>query len=375
VPENGRRPTRLEIIAARAQVALDRRTKQETAPWLARLAATRLAEAEPAAPVTPGPRNPARPAAVLPHTSRRSRALASLPARPMQGRDVLDLQRQLVAMGYGDDDLINGVFLDSTETAVRRFQTDFDILNDGVCGRVTQRVLSYLEEQGIDKDNAATVQQRHMISFIVKAQQGGFVVIDLVSRSSVFTSEGDEHATSLADSFIDQLGRLLEVQIDTATGMQSWMLNRTDIATQDEGQVASFANRIKAEFMITLSLADVVDTGPGCATFYFGMAPDVYSHVGRPLAESIQREIVRIAGAPDRGTHAEFSHLFEQAQLPTIRVEFANLADDRDLARLRSADYLNAVAAGIASGVKHFYMLGQNGTDTPPLTLGATARA
>jgi N-acetylmuramoyl-L-alanine amidase len=374
VSENRRRPTRLEIMAARAQVALNDRTKADSPPWLREVAATRLAEAEPPPSATAVPRNHAPSATLMPVSGRRSRALASLPARPMQGRDVLDLQRQLVALGYGDDDLIDGIFQDTTETAVRRFQTDFDILNDGVCGRVTQRVLKYLEEQGIDRRNAATVQQRHMISFIVKAQQGSFVVIDLVSRSSGFTSEEPGPDASLTDSLIDQLGHLLEAQIESLTGMQSWPLSSTDIATQDDGQIVVFANKIKAEFMITLSLADAVDRPPGCATYYFGTA-DVYSHVGRPLAESIQREIVRTSGVADGGTHPEHSQLFEHAQLPTIRVEFGNLADDRDRVRLRQPAHLNEVARGIAVGVKKFYMLGQNGDDTPQLHLGATARA
>ena len=379
MPERRRRPTRLEIMAARAQVALNDRTKADSSPWLRQLAATRLAEAEaevqPPPPAAASPRSPVPPATLLPVGGRRSRALARLPARPMQGRDVLDLQHQLVALGYGEDDLIDGIFRDTTETAVRRFQTDFDILNDGVCGRVTQRVLKYLEEQGIDRQNAATVQQRHMISFIVKAQQGSFVVIDLVSRSSGFTGDHSGSGGSPADDLLDQLGHLLEVQIDSLTGMQSWMLSSADIATRDDGQIAAFANKIKAEFMITLSLADAVDRPPGCATFYFGTAPDVYSHVGRPLAESIQRGMVKASGAADCGTHAELSQLFEQSQLPTVRVEFGTIADDRDRARLRQPAHLNDIARGIAAGIKKFYMLGQNGEDAPQLNLGTTARA
>jgi N-acetylmuramoyl-L-alanine amidase len=267
--------------------------------------------------------------------------------------------------------LIAGIFEEGTEIAVRRLQTDYDILNDGVHGRVTQRVLKYLEQHGIDRDNPPTVQQRHMISFVVKAQQGGFVVVDLVSRSMGRTTEPN---ASLADSIVDQLGRRLDAQISAFTGMQSWTLSSVDIVTQDEEQIASFANNIKAELMLTLSVADSVDAGPGCATFYFGSAPDVYSHVGRPLAEFIQAEVVSASRAQSRGTHAEYSQLFERAKLPTIRVEFGNVADDQDRIRLLDDAYLDSVAIGIASGIQKFYLLGQRSDAADALNLGTAAR-
>jgi hypothetical protein len=289
----------------------------------------------------------------------------------MQGRDVLDLQRQLVGLGYGDDSLIDGVFGEGTEIEVRRFQTDYDILNDGVCGRVTQRVLKYLEENAIDQDNPPNLQQRHMISFIVKAQQGGLVVIDLISRS---VRLGANRYASLIDSLIDDLGRRLESQLTALTGMQSWVFNSTDIITRDEEQLASFANNIKAELMITLSLADDPTAGPGCATFYLGNAPDVYSHVGRPLAACVQAEVVRVADTEDRGTHPEYSLLFERAQLPTIRVEFGNIAHDDDRERLLGGPYQDLLAAGIAAGIRKFYLFGQSDDDGTALNLGATSR-
>jgi N-acetylmuramoyl-L-alanine amidase len=355
------RPTRLEIAAARAQVALNGRAKRPSPDWLLRLAATDI----PAGSTTAD--QPQHRATLLPSATRARRALAWLPARPMQGRDVLELQRRLVALGYAGDDIIDGIFGETTEIAVRRFQNDFDILNDGVYGRVSQQVLDYLESNGIDKDNQPTVQQRHLISFIVKTQQGGFVVIDLVSRSPVAGPDA-----TLGARLVDEVGHRLEATIGALTGMQSWIFTTANMAREEE-QIASFANNIKAELLITLSVGNDADAGPGCATWYFGSAPDVYSHVGRPLAESLQTEVVRIAQASDRGTHPEYSQLFEQAKAPTVRVEFGNLADPADRMRLQDDAYQERVASGIASGIKRFYRLGED--DEPSsLNLGATSR-
>jgi N-acetylmuramoyl-L-alanine amidase len=371
VTSSSPRPGRLEVLAARARIALNEQTGKPSPAWLRRLADAQPEPPHPEpAPAVAAPRLPR--ATPLPPGTGKIRALAFLPARPMQGRDVLDLQRQLVALGYGEEGLIDGFYDADTEVAVRRFQTDYDILTDGVCGRVTQRVLKYLEKHHIDRHNPPTIQQRHMISFIVKAQQGGFVVIDLLSRNLDATTERE---ASIADSLVEHLGRALEPQIAMLTGMQSWTLDSAHLMTNDGEQIASFANNIKAELMITLSVSNSAAVGPGCATYYFGSAPDVFSHVGRPLADFVQAEIVAVARAVDRGTHPEYSPLFEQAQLPTIRVEFGNVADDRDLVRLFDDAYLESVAVGIATGVRRFYLLGQNGDDDTLLNLGKTLRS
>ena len=100
----GRHPGRLEILAARAQLALNRRTNTPSPDWLVTLGATDTARAGEAAPAAEQPPQ-VRPT-LLPSVSRPRRALALLPERPMQGRDVLDLQRALVVLGYGEDSLI-----------------------------------------------------------------------------------------------------------------------------------------------------------------------------------------------------------------------------------------------------------------------------
>lgn len=285
-----------------------------------------------------------------------TRALARLPGRLMQGDDVAELQRQLIELGYEEVGEVDGTFGARTELGLRRFQTEYDVLNDGVLGRVSQRVLRFLRENRVTKESPPTIQQRHLISFIVKAQHSGLLLIDLVSRAKSLSASA---WAELAEDAISGLGRRVEHEIERLTGMQAWLLDKTDFG-HDEEQLAEFANNIDAEFLISLSLNDSASTGPGVATYYFGTGGDVYSHVGKPLALSIHQETVRVAGAIDRGVHAEHSVLFERARVPTVRVEFGNIADGRDRSLLSSGDYLTAVAKGIASGIKRFYLLGQD---------------
>ena len=288
----------------------------------------------------------------------------------MQGEDVAELQRQLIELGYDEVGEVDGTFGARTEGALRRFQTEYDVLNDGVLGRVSQRVLRFLRENGITQESPPTIQQRHLISFIVKAQHSGLLLIDLVSQAkSLDTTAWAE----LADDALGGLGRRVEREIERLTGMQAWLLQKPDFG-QDEEQLADFANNIDAEFLVSLSLRDSEGAGRGVATYYFGTGQDAYSHVGKPLALSIHQETVKASGAVDRGIHAEHSALFERARVPTVRVEFGNIADGRDRSLLSSGDYLTAVAEGIASGVKLFYMLGQDDAAYESLNLATFSR-
>lgn len=298
---------------------------------------------------------PARPPLRTVPSKYSGRALARVPDEPMRGGDVAELQSQLSALGYTEVGTVDGVFGERTEKAVRRFQTEYDVLNDGVFGRVSRRVLNFLRQNGVTRDRPATVQQRHLISFIVRAQHTGLLIIDLVSDGPQAPAGHGEQAERLKRT----LGGLLEQRIQELTGMQSWPLTGPEFSNNAH-QLASFANNIDAELYIAVSLADRPEEGPGCRVYYFGTSDDIYSHVGRPLAEVIHRCVLAESGAADRGLRAESSVLFERAHVPTVRVEFANLAHPVDRALLRTGDHhLSSVANGIATGIRDFYLLGQ----------------
>jgi N-acetylmuramoyl-L-alanine amidase len=277
----------------------------------------------------------------------------------MHGGDVRALQAELLALGYHEIGAVDGVFGARTEKAVRRFQTDYDVLNDGVFGRVSRRVLNFLRQNGITRDNPATVQQRHQISFIVRSQHTGLLIIDLVSDGVERpAARGEQVERAKGD-----LGALLEHRIQELTGMQSWLLTGPEFRNEAD-ELASFANKIDAELYVAANVVSLPDEGPGCRVFYFGTSDETFSHVGRPLAEVIH-ECVVADGVPDRGLGAENSILFERAHVPTVRVEFANVAHPADRAALRLGEpYLDQVAAGIATGIRDFYLLGQPAAET-----------
>jgi peptidoglycan hydrolase-like protein with peptidoglycan-binding domain len=74
----------------------------------------------------------------------------SLQGRRMNGDDVWALQRFLVEQGYDEVGIVDGWFGPNTEKAVKRFQNNNAIPEDGVVGQETWDLLSGLEKEQVN---------------------------------------------------------------------------------------------------------------------------------------------------------------------------------------------------------------------------------
>src|SRR5919108_5654338 len=71
------------------------------------------------------------------------RMLALMISSPMSGDDVVALQERLLELGY-DPGRPGGVFNEQTEAALRKFQREYGLVPDGLCGPATLRSLRQL---------------------------------------------------------------------------------------------------------------------------------------------------------------------------------------------------------------------------------------
>lgn len=364
----------LEILAARAQVALNEKLgRTSPAPLLAisrrHLSRGDVEERRGAPPLTLMGRHDAVVGAESSPNVFGGRALAHVAGQLMRGDDVLELQRRLKLLGYEVGSL-DGLFGPVTERAVRSFQAQYEVTNDGVVGDVSVRVLLYLDQHRIDAENPATAEQMHLIGHVVRIQSTGLVLIDLISGLRQVT---DPESHRLADRLTASLGLKVKREVEAQTNMQCWVFHSADYQSNEES-FAEFANEIRAPLIISLSVIDDAGEPGGCATYYFGDHDKFHSHIGRPLARFIHDAVLRNTGWPDRGLRVENSALFTRAKLPTIRVEFGNLhsADDRQRL-LRGGQILDRFASGIAAGIRSFYLLGQKPGPGQALNVGGGA--
>jgi N-acetylmuramoyl-L-alanine amidase len=84
----------------------------------------------------------------------------------------------------------------------------------------------------------------------------------------------------------------------------------------------------------------------GAQTFYNGK-----SQAGKPLAESIQKELVRILGNTRREAKAGSYYILDRASMPAVIVEAGFLSNPREEQLLNSPDYQSKLAYAIYSGV------------------------
>ncbi len=286
------------------------------------------------------------------------RMLALLVSAPMSGDDVLALQERLLELGF-DPGRPGGVFDEQTEQALRRFQREYGLVPDGVCGPATLRSLRQLgrkvtggrprlmREQGVLRQSGPRLRGKRIV---VDPGHGG--------RDRGVVTSGVAEADLVWDLARRLVGRM------AATGMEA-MLTRQEDTCPSETERAEFANTAGADVVLSLH----TDANPsmhaqGLATYHFGNGTGATSTVGEALAGFIQRELLTRTGMLDCRSQARTWELLRMTRMPAVRVEVGYLTHLGDRRRLLDPAFRDVVAEGILVAVKRLYLLGQNDQPT-----------
>lgn len=283
------------------------------------------------------------------------RYLAYLPSnRPVRGDDVLELQRQLRKLGYGNNLELDGIFGVETNLALVDFQATYGIRDDGVCGRVSILVLDYLRRHNIDAENPATQADLERIKWSASEQQQGLIVVD-----PVYLDDGEQSAeqNDILTVARDLLEKAIDKQIDYQTlHPQGKPMNGEPAVSAVER--SSFANGMRAVLMISLSLEYKPDGIVGVATFCSTL-DHPFANASKDLASYIQEEMVSATGALDRGVFEEDTELFSNTSAPSVRVMLGNVGIPSEMSRFApGSGYLDSLAHAIATGVQRLKFLG-----------------
>jgi len=275
----------------------------------------------------------------------------------MQGQDVRELQDALRGLGYAEIKQSDGVFAAETEAAVKHFQRDYGVRDDGVCGRVTFLVLNRLRSLAASPVNPVSTQDLAIIRWATAAQHGGFIMIDpIYSPVSGDVSVVNDLLTIVRD----KVEKGIEQKLVLPT-LHSQGKPEGDAPYLSAGERARFADSIRAELVIALSVRDDSDSGDGIATFYTDKGGAV-TEVGRTLATYLLEELTRLTGTADLGVHVEQASTEDVPKVPSVRVEIGNIegVEDRERLLADGADggYLDLIAQGVTIGVKRLYSLG-----------------
>jgi N-acetylmuramoyl-L-alanine amidase len=290
------------------------------------------------------------------------RMLALLISAPMSGDDVVALQERLLELGY-DPGRPGGVFDEQTEAALKKFQREYGLVPDGLCGPATLRSLRQLGRK-VTGGRPALLREQELLRQAGPRLRGKRIVVDPghggPDRGVVVAGVAE------ADIVWDLARRLVGRM--TATGMDA-MLSRQEDTCPTETERAAFANQAGADLVLSLHTdANRSMHAQGLATFHFGNGSGATSTVGEALAGFIQRELLTRTGMQDCRTQARTWELLRLTRMPTVRVEIGYLTHIGDRRRLLDPAFRDVVAEGILVAVKRLYLLGQDDQPTGTFT-------
>lgn len=211
----------------------------------------------------------------------------------MRGDDVAELQRRLNALGF-DTGRVDGIFGDSTDSALADFQRNAGLTVDRICGRATVNELLRLQPLVHKEDLVSAVRERERLRRGPRTLGGRRIA---VGETGGLNATAATVARALVNS-----------------GAQVVLLSHPD-----GSELAEEANR--AEVDVYLGLA--ADTGaPACASAYYaGYRSE--SAGGRRLAELVQEAVPRLLGLDDRGSHGMSLPVLRETQMTAVNCEIA----------------------------------------------------
>ncbi len=249
----------------------------------------------------------------------------------LRGDDVADLQQRLNRLGF-DGGYVDGVFGPKTERALREFQMNVGLGEDGRAGTQTVGALRRLHRTHQDSPAFAVKERASMRSHGSDSFAGVRVLLD--------PSHGPENPGHVTVDGVTEAeitwaitnrvaGRL------AAHGLQP-VLSRGPNTSPSPSERARLANVEDVAAIVSIHLNGLeAPEARGAAAYYFGVERYV-SERGRWLAQLLVDGICEATGTPNCRIHAVNASLLRESRAPAVMVEpgFAtHLEEGRSLAQ------------------------------------------
>lgn len=283
------------------------------------------------------------------------RALMHIVGHLMSGDDVAALQQRLLDMGF-DCGRVDGIFGRATDRAMRDFQRNVGLTDDGTCGPKTFKALDRLSRT-VTGGAPQALRETESIRNSGPTLVGKVVVIDPGHGGADAGNLGSglSEAAIAADLAARIEGRL------GALGVTAYLtrgLLSDDAACPDEAARADFANAAQADLVVSVHCDGGADPkASGVATYYYGVAGGgAHSAVGEEFAGLVQREVVCRTGLLDCRSHGKTWDLLRRTRMPAVRLEVGYLSNPTDAERLAESAFRDVVAEAVTVAVQRLYL-------------------
>ena len=241
-------------------------------------------------------------------------------ASPMlRGDDVATLQLRLGSLGFNAG-RVDGIFGQNTQTALREFQRNVDLVVDGVCARDTVSQLNRLASRSTTV-SIAGIRERETLSRRST---------DLAGLRVSICHRGTDNG------LIGALGADLHL----AEAVVSVSSN------EDWSTLAVIANAFDADVCLAIEIVDV----PGVEVAYY--ATDGFqSEAGRSLAEALLRQLPHPPGWRPSVAHGMRLPILRETRCPTVRIKLGPVDEIAEMHSLLVAAANRALRAWAQASV------------------------
>lgn len=260
---------------------------------------------------------------------------------PLRGDDVVALQGQMNALGF-DAGRQDGIFGKNTAAAVRAFQKEYGVAEDGIFGAI-----SYASLTGLRVDRPGTA--RHLREELSRNEHPGLQSALVVVDPGHGGPDPGERLFSLreADVCWELAARLAEQLVERGARVR---FTRTEAEGPAASDRARRANDIDGDLFVSVHLnSHEQGSAEGSSTYYFGG-----STAGEALADKIQSELVSL-GLKDCRSHARAYTILKETRMPAVLVEPVFITNRTEAQRLEDPHFLTRVAAAIARAIARYF--------------------
>ena len=270
----------------------------------------------------------------------------------MVGDDVYHLQGRLLDLGFRVG-RVDGYFGAETASGLSDFQANMGLAADGTCGPATLAALSRLSPMvSGGAPNALRAQERIRAA---GPNLGDKVIVIDISRAHRLPDQFAE----TSDLIVKDLAQRVAGRF-AATGVSAYLTTSLVGSTtlDQERERAQFANRLRADLLISLALDHSTNPGAsGISTYFFGDTKhDTWSTAGERFAGLVQREIVARTGMTNLRAHPKTWDLLRLSRMPAMWMEVGYVSNPGDLALLEDSQQRDLIAEAIVVATQRFYL-------------------
>ena len=260
---------------------------------------------------------------------------------PFRGDDVEVLQTRLNALGF-DSGRADGIFGTNTDQAVRAFQREYDVPEDGISGPRSLRALTGLR---VDRAGTTSTLREEIRRDESPGISGAVIMVDPGHGPG---DEGAEVGDAPCEAELCwDLGTRVATKLAGAGAHVRF--TRSEKETPDDSERAIRANRLGADLFLSLHLnSHDEESAQGASTYYWAG-----SRAGEALAESVQSRLVDLGLANCRA-HGRAYPVLKETRMPAVLIEPAFMTNSEDRERLQHDDFRDSLADAVVNGVRAY---------------------